>query len=114
MLVDRYLDSDKKAEQAMHAAQDKPIRSLAKAVSWRVTGTIDTIILSWLFTGNIGTALSIGFTEVATKMLLYYVHERVWNRISGTCHAKPATTSSTSVSNQYRINNRRVAGLLDS
>ena len=82
MLVDRYLDSDKKAEQAMHTAQDKPIRSLAKAVSWRVTGTIDTIILSWLFTGNIGTALSIGFTEVATKMLLYYVHERVWNRIS--------------------------------
>ena len=82
MLLDRYLDADKKVEQALHTLQERPIRSLAKAVSWRVTGTIDTIILSWLFTGNIGTALSIGFTEVATKMVLYYVHERVWNRIS--------------------------------
>lgn len=82
MLLDRYLDADKKAEQALHTAQEKPIRSIAKAISWRVTGTIDTIILSWLFTGSIGTALSIGFTEVATKMLLYYVHERVWNRIA--------------------------------
>jgi uncharacterized membrane protein len=82
MLVDRCLDTDKKAEQALNASSEKPIRSLAKAISWRVTGTIDTIILSWLFTGSIGTALSIGFTEVATKMLLYYVHERIWNRIS--------------------------------
>jgi uncharacterized membrane protein len=60
---------------------ERPIRSLVKAVSWRVTGTIDTIILSWLFTSNIGVALSIGLTEVLTKMFLYYAHERLWNRI---------------------------------
>ena len=61
---------------------DKPIRSLAKAVSWRVTGSLDTMMLSWLFTGDLRTAAAIGLTEVVTKMVLYYAHERAWNRIS--------------------------------
>jgi uncharacterized membrane protein len=59
-----------------------PIRSLAKALSWRVTGSIDTLVLSWLFTGDLTIAAAIGLTEVVTKMVLYYLHERVWNRIS--------------------------------
>ena len=62
---------------ARHATEH-PIRSLVKAVSWRATGSLDTILLSWLFTGNLGVAAAIGFTEVVTKMVLYYVHERVW------------------------------------
>lgn len=57
-------------------------RSLFKAVSWRVTGTIDTIVVSYFVTGKIGLALSIGFVELFTKIGLYYAHERVWNRIS--------------------------------
>jgi uncharacterized membrane protein len=57
-------------------------RSLIKAVSWRVTGTVDTIIVSYLVTGKIKLALSIGFVELFTKIGLYYLHERVWNRIS--------------------------------
>ena len=61
---------------------DSPVRSLAKAVSWRVTGSIDTLVLSWLFTGDLTIAAAIGLTEVATKMVLYYLHERVWNRIN--------------------------------
>lgn len=60
---------------------DRPIRSLAKAISWRVTGSIDTMLLSWFFTGDLTVAAAIGLTEVATKMLLYYLHERAWNRI---------------------------------
>ena len=62
--------------------QEKPIRSLAKAVSWRVTGSLDTIMLAWFFTNEIGVALSIGLTEVVTKIVLYYFHERAWSRIS--------------------------------
>ena len=62
-------------------AEDKPYRSLVKAVSWRVTGTCDTILISWLITGQIKAALSIGFVELFTKIGLYYVHERVWNRL---------------------------------
>ncbi|MCU7891959.1 MAG: DUF2061 domain-containing protein [Candidatus Thiodiazotropha sp. (ex Ustalcina ferruginea)] len=61
---------------------EKPVRSLVKALSWRVTGSIDTILLSWLFTGNLTIAAAIGLTEVMSKMVLYYLHERVWNRIS--------------------------------
>ncbi|MSU64314.1 MAG: DUF2061 domain-containing protein [Pedosphaera sp.] len=62
-------------------AQEKHYRSLVKAVSWRVTGTIDTILISWLITGQVKWALSIGFVELFTKIGLYYVHERVWNRL---------------------------------
>ena len=61
---------------------DSPVRSLAKAVSWRLTGSIDTLVLSWLFTGDLTIAAAIGLTEVATKMALYYLHERAWNRIT--------------------------------
>ena len=51
---------------------------IAKAITWRIIGTLDTILLSWLITGNPLTGLKIGFAEVTTKMLLYYLHERFW------------------------------------
>ena len=62
-------------------AVDKQWRSFAKAVSWRVTGTCDTILISWLITRQFKFALSIGCVEVFTKMFLYYFHERAWNRV---------------------------------
>lgn len=61
--------------------REKPVRSLLKALSWRITGSLDTILLSWLFTQNVNTALAIGLTEVLTKTFLYYFHERAWNRV---------------------------------
>lgn len=61
--------------------REKPVRSLLKALSWRITGSLDTILLSWLFTQNVNTALAIGLTEVLTKTLLYYFHERAWSRV---------------------------------
>lgn len=56
-------------------------RSFLKAVSWRTLGTIDTIILSWLITGNVNVAVAIGGVELITKTALYYLHERAWTRI---------------------------------
>jgi uncharacterized membrane protein len=56
-------------------------RHIAKAITWRMVGTIDTIILSWIISGNPLTGLKIGFAEVVTKMLLYYLHERVWFKV---------------------------------
>ncbi|MCM5663500.1 DUF2061 domain-containing protein [Galbibacter mesophilus] len=53
-------------------------RHIAKAVTWRIVGTIDTILLSWIISGNPFTGLKIGFAEVITKMILYYFHERIW------------------------------------
>ena len=61
---------------------DTPLRSLAKAISWRVTGTVDTFIISWLITGQELLASGIALTEIMTKIFLFWVHERVWNKIS--------------------------------
>ena len=61
--------------------RDKPDRSLLKAMSWRATGTIDTIVISFLVTGKIKLAVSIGFIEVFTKIFLFYAHERIWNKV---------------------------------
>jgi uncharacterized membrane protein len=63
-------------------ATDTHSRSLTKAISWRVTGTVDTILISWLITREFKFALSIGFVELFTKIFLYYAHERVWNRLT--------------------------------
>jgi uncharacterized membrane protein len=60
---------------------DTTLRSLVKAVSWRVTGTIDTFLISWFITGQILLASGIALTEVMTKICLFWLHERAWNRI---------------------------------
>ena len=56
-------------------------RHLAKTITWRAIGTLDTFIISWAISGNPFTGLKIGVAEVITKMLLYYLHERAWYRI---------------------------------
>ena len=53
-------------------------RHLAKTISWRLIGTIDTLILSWLITGDINIGLQISGFEFLTKMTFYYAHERLW------------------------------------
>jgi uncharacterized membrane protein len=53
-------------------------RHIYKTISWRVIGTIDTMLLGWLITGNPITGLKIGGMEILTKMTLYFIHERVW------------------------------------
>ncbi|MEX6687150.1 DUF2061 domain-containing protein [Danxiaibacter flavus] len=60
--------------------KDKNARVFVKATSWRFFATCDTIFLSWLFTGHIEAAFKIGLTEVITKIGLFYLHERIWER----------------------------------
>ena len=57
-------------------------RHIAKTVTWRLVGTLDTMTLAWIVTGNPLTGLKIGFAEVVTKMILYYFHERAWYKIN--------------------------------
>lgn len=57
-------------------------RHVLKTFSWRGIGTLDTIVLGWVITGNPLTGLKIGGAEVVTKMLLYYGHEKIWYRIN--------------------------------
>ena len=61
--------------------KEKAYRSVVKTISWRVLGTIDTMVISYLITGSLAMAASIGSIEVVTKMILYYFHERAWNKI---------------------------------
>ena len=57
-------------------------RHIAKTITWRIVGTIDTVLLSWFITGNPLIGLKIGFSEVFTKMILYYFHERAWLNVT--------------------------------
>ena len=61
---------------------EKPYRSIVKTISWRTLGTIDTIVISYFITGSLAMAASIGSIEVVTKMILYYFHERGWNKLN--------------------------------
>ena len=57
-------------------------RHLLKTVSWRIVGTIDTILLGWFVTGQVSLGAKIGGMELITKMLLYFLHERFWYKIN--------------------------------
>ena len=57
-------------------------RHIVKIITWRIIGTLDTMILSWLITGNWKWGIAIGGVELITKMVLYYLHERAWYRYS--------------------------------
>ncbi|HUS86691.1 MAG TPA: DUF2061 domain-containing protein [Bacteroidales bacterium] len=60
---------------------DKPIVSLLKTMSWRLVGTLDTMVISYVITGQVRSAISIGGIEVFSKMILYYFHERLWEKM---------------------------------
>lgn len=53
-------------------------RHIAKTITWRIVGTIDTMVLGWIVTGDIKMGMTIGGFEVVTKMILYFFHERAW------------------------------------
>lgn len=61
---------------------DKPYRSLVKAISYRLTGTLATMTISFLVTGRFMLAFSIGVIELFTKIGIYYLHERIWDSLS--------------------------------
>jgi uncharacterized membrane protein len=63
--------------------KDKRYRSFLKGISWRIVGTIDTMIISYFYTSSPLSALKIGMTEVLTKIVLYYVHERIYFKTFG-------------------------------
>lgn len=60
---------------------DSHARSVIKGITWRITGTIDTMIMAFIVTGELHNAIKIGLTEIFTKILLFYLHERLWNII---------------------------------
>ena len=61
--------------------QTSRTRSLAKALTWRVTATLTTSLITYIVTGEVTTAMIIGGIEFALKFIIYYAHERAWNLI---------------------------------
>tara|TARA_R100000655_G_scaffold42951_2_gene79014 strand:+ start:377 stop:601 length:225 start_codon:yes stop_codon:yes gene_type:complete len=53
-------------------------RHIAKTLTWRIIGTLDTMALGWLISGDPMIGLKVGGLELFTKMILYYFHERAW------------------------------------
>lgn len=76
MIIDLFRSEKQKLNPGSHRV------SVLKAISWRVVGTIDTMVISYILTGNIKIAVGIGSIEVVSKMILYYLHERVWGKIT--------------------------------
>lgn len=58
---------------------EKPVRSLLKAVSWRIVATLTTTLLVFIFTQNVVISVGVGGSEFFLKLFIYYLHERVWN-----------------------------------
>jgi len=83
MIVERMILNKKESEGNFEKDKnsEKPIRSIAKAISWRLLGTIDTLVVSYFITGEVTLAASIASIDFVTKLILYFFHERIWNKI---------------------------------
>ena len=57
------------------------LRSIAKAVSYRITGTVVTFLIAWWVTGTVELAVKMGLLDPIAKITVFYLHERFWHRI---------------------------------
>ena len=64
------------------------LRSLAKAVSWRIWGTVISVFVSFVLTRELKVAIAIGAIEFLSKIILFYTHERIWDFVTWGMHAK--------------------------
>lgn len=60
---------------------DSNKRSLIKTITWRITGSTATVIIAYCMTGSISTSSAIGIIHFISNTILYYIHERIWNKI---------------------------------
>ncbi|MBJ6366608.1 DUF2061 domain-containing protein [Snuella sedimenti] len=81
MIGQVILKDKQKSTYKADSINDKPIRSVAKALSWRIVGTLDTLVVSFILARDFKIAASIASVDFITKLILYFFHERVWNII---------------------------------
>jgi uncharacterized membrane protein len=82
--MNSIINANLSLEKEKHVAvihQDNIKRSIVKTISWRVVGTLATVTISYIITGTMALAVSIGGIELVSKMLLYFFHERAWNNL---------------------------------
>jgi uncharacterized membrane protein len=61
--------------------KDTAWRSVAKTLSWRITGSGATFLIAWLIAGNFAMAGTIAIIQLVANTVLYFVHERIWNQV---------------------------------
>lgn len=61
--------------------RESPLRSILKAVTYRITGTVTTACIALIVTGELTVALAIGTVEPVVKLVIYYLHERAWQLV---------------------------------
>jgi uncharacterized membrane protein len=61
---------------------DTTKRSIAKTISWRITGSLSTFLISYAILGSFAVSGTIALIQLTFNTLLYFVHERVWNKIT--------------------------------
>jgi uncharacterized membrane protein len=57
-------------------------RSIIKTITWRLTGSGATFLIAYLMTGNFAVAGAIGIAQLVSNTILYYIHERIWNKVN--------------------------------
>ncbi len=67
---------------ALFRGAETHTRSVLKAISWRTLGTMDTFAISLIMTGRVAIAGSIAGLEIITKIVWYYLHERLWAAVT--------------------------------
>jgi len=60
---------------------EHPKRSLVKSLTWRIVAVVTTIVAIYLYSGDLKESLIVGLSANAVKIFLYYLHERIWNRV---------------------------------
>ena len=63
------------------ALKESRLRSVLKAITYRIVGTLTTGLLAYLITGNFRVSLTMVALEPLVKTLVYYVHERIWQQL---------------------------------
>lgn len=74
-------ERDDSAVETVAEPKENIKRTLLKTISWRIVGTLSTVIISYVITGTLTLAFSIGIVELISKMALYFFHERAWMTI---------------------------------
>ncbi len=87
-------------------------RHLAKTITWRIIGTMDTVLVAWLISGNPMTGFKIGATEVITKMVLYYFHERTWYKVNFGLERRKEKVAKNIISQEFKIDRENRKALL--
>jgi uncharacterized membrane protein len=77
----RQVVDEVKENDAPAPVQETHMRSILKGITWRLVASFTTITIAWYITGQVGLALEIGFIEIFAKLIIYYIHERIWARI---------------------------------